>query len=188
MDVAELKFVIALLSKPDYRAPITEIKPEPKTSALERDRICRELRDRQLVNCMEEVLKLQISATGESLLRLDPIGTPITPQELKALRTCRDKQREITPKQTGLNDSDREWVIPSLLKRGWLEPTKSRILEVWLTEKGKYYLAEEYLPPGNGSLTLTINQMRDYLQFLRDYFSQPASPLISPPIPANLNS
>ncbi|MGL5082275.1 MAG: hypothetical protein ACRC8A_12390 [Microcoleaceae cyanobacterium] len=184
MDVAELKFLLNLLNKPNYRAAITEIKLDPKTSALERDRICRELRDHRLIDCVEDVLKIKIAPGGESLLRLDPIGVPMAPQELKALKVCHEKEQEIAPKQAGLSESEREWVIPSLIKRGWIEATKKRIQDVWLTEKGKYYLAEEYLPSGSGNLSLTTTQIADYLQFLRAYFS----PQTSNTLPGSISS
>ncbi|MGF1494456.1 MAG: hypothetical protein ACFBSC_18840 [Microcoleaceae cyanobacterium] len=149
---------------------ITEIKlVDPKVSAAERDRICRELCERQLVKCVEDILKLEISASGESLLRLDPIGVPMAPQELKALKTCQAKAKEITPKQTGLAPSEQDWVIPSLINRGLINATKKRIKDVWLTRQGKEYLAREYLPSGGSSISLTETQVISYLNFLRAY-------------------
>ncbi len=58
MEVQELKFLLDLLGFPDYRAAITQIKPNPKTKAAERDSLCRTLCDRQLVGYAEEILSL----------------------------------------------------------------------------------------------------------------------------------
>ncbi len=168
MDVKELKFLLKLVGKPDYRASITELKPNSKTSASERDRICRQLRERDLVGYSEEIQKLKIAPPGQSLLKLDPAGLPVTPQELKILQAC--ENGAITPGKTNITPAKtRQALIDSLAHRGFIEPVQTQIKEVWLTEQGKEYLREEYMPLGAGNFTMTKAMLADYLRFLRKF-------------------
>ncbi|HEY9667316.1 MAG TPA: transcription factor RcaD, partial [Coleofasciculaceae cyanobacterium] len=61
METIELKFLLKLLGKQDYRAPIREVSPNSKTLASERDRICRKLCDRELVSYSSEICKFKIT-------------------------------------------------------------------------------------------------------------------------------
>lgn len=88
MDVKELKFLLKLLGKQLYRASISKIKPNDKTSAAERDRICRQLRDRKLVDCTEEIVKIKLTPSGQALLKLDSTSVPIDDAERKILQAC----------------------------------------------------------------------------------------------------
>ncbi|MEQ8538279.1 MAG: hypothetical protein RIB93_12630 [Coleofasciculus sp. D1-CHI-01] len=167
MDIKELKFLLKLLGKQDYRASITELKPNSKTPASERDRICRQLGERDLVGYSEEIQKLKIAPPGQSLLKLDPAGLPVTPQELKILQAC--EKGAITPGKTNITPAKtRQALIDSLAHRGFIEPVQTKIKDVWLTEPGKEYLREEYMPLGAGNLTMTKAMLADYLRFLRN--------------------
>ena len=68
MDTRELKFVLNLLGAPNYRAPISQVKPNNRTKAAERDSICRTLRDRGIVDCSEENRRMSHCTAGECLI------------------------------------------------------------------------------------------------------------------------
>ena len=171
MKTDELKFLLKLLGCPDYRAAISEIKPNSKTPAPKRDRICRDLGDdREWVACTEEVTKIKIVPPGKALLKLDSASLPITSQELKILQACEkgtipSSQTRVTPAKT------RQEIIEKLIERGLIEAAETKLKEVWLTERGKEYLAKEYDPRGAGNISLTKNMLADYLQFLRTHLS-----------------
>lgn len=183
MDIKELKFLLKLVGKQDYRASITELKPNSKTSASERDRICRQLRERDLVGYSEEIQKLKIAPPGQSLLKLDPAGLPVTPQELKILQAC--EKGAITPGKTNITPAKtRQALIDSLAHRGFIEPAQTKIKDVWLTEPGKEYLREEYTPLGAGNLTMTKAMLADYLRFMRKFLRRELQAVTASPTPA----
>ncbi len=171
METIELKFLLKLLGFPDYRAPLSKIKPNSKTSVAEGERICRKLRERELVDCSYEITKFKIASPGKALLKLDPAKLPVTPQELKTLQACENKT--ITPGKTGIPEAERQTVIQSLANRGLIQVDKKdkKIKEVWLTERGNESLREEYDPGGGGNITLTKNMLAYYLRFLRKSLS-----------------
>jgi hypothetical protein len=173
MEVKELKFLLKLLGQPSYRAKITELSPTSATKASERDKICRDLCDRLLVECIEEITKLGITEAGKSLLKIDSTTLPINDQELKALKAC--ETETISPGKTGLPPDSRQAVISSLVERGFIKASKVDIKEAWLTQQGKDYLAREYTPEGKGNITITKVQIGNYVNFLREFFS--TSPL-----------
>jgi len=183
MDVKELKFLLKLVGKQDYRASITELKPNSKTPASERDRICRQLGERDLVGYSEEIQKLKIAPPGQSLLKLDPAGLPVTPQELKILQAC--EKGAITPGKTNITPAKtRQALIDSLAHRGFIEAAQTRIKDVWLTEPGKEYLREEYTPLGAGNLTMTKAMLADYLRFMRKFLPRELQAVTTSPTPA----
>ncbi|HEY9674179.1 MAG TPA: hypothetical protein V6D11_22260, partial [Waterburya sp.] len=166
-----LKFLLKLLSFPDYRAPLSKVAPNSKTPAAERERICRKLRDRNLVDYSCEITKFKITPLGKERLKLDTDELPVTPEELKLLKAC--ERKTITPAKTGIAEAQRQSVIQSLADRGLIQFGKrdQKIKEVWLTEEGKTCLREEYEPRGAGNITLTKKMLADYLQFLRESLS-----------------
>lgn len=163
MDVTELKFLLKLLGFADYRAVITKVEPNPKTKASERDRIGRQLIERGLVDCTEEVKKLAIAPPGKSLLQADPSTLPISEQELKVLKAT--AKGTISPGQTGVAADQRQAVIQSLAARGFIKIIDKKFKEVWLTERGKEFLRDEF--ESNSSSTITLKMLTEYLRFLR---------------------
>ncbi|MBW4681869.1 MAG: hypothetical protein KME19_17395 [Microcoleus vaginatus WJT46-NPBG5] len=164
MDVLELKFLLELLGFPDYRAPISKIKPNPQTKAAERDSICRNLCDRELVAYSCEVLQLSIAPPGKSLLKLDTTRLPIAESEVQVLKACADSS--ITPAQTGLSANSRQAIIQGLAERGLIKAEKTQINEVWLTQRGLEYLQDEYNPSGTAPV-ISLDMLTHYLRFLR---------------------
>lgn len=164
MDVIELKFLLKLLGYPDYRAAIAEVKPNSKTKASERNRICRQLIERGLVDCTEEIKKLAIAPPGKSLLQADPTTLPISEQELKVLKAT--AKSSITPRETGVAADQRQAVIKSLAARGFIKIIDKKFKEVWLTERGKEFLRDEF-ESNSSSGTINLKMLTEYLRFLR---------------------
>lgn len=177
MDTVELKFLLKLLGFADYRAPLSKITPNSKTSAANRERICRKLRDRELVDCSKEVTKLKIAPPGKALLKLDPAELPVTNQELKVLRAS--EREKISPGKTGIPSEERQGIIQKLADRGLIE-LETKIKEVWLTKRGQEYLRVEYTCKGSNP-TISLDLLANYLCFLRK--SLPVQPdIVLPPV------
>ncbi|MDJ0741841.1 MAG: hypothetical protein QNJ32_00610 [Xenococcaceae cyanobacterium MO_167.B27] len=169
MESIELKFLLKLLGYKNHRAAISKIRPNSKTKASERDKICRQLTERKLVECTEEIIKIKSTYYGKNLLKLDESREKLTEQEFKILHTCSNKA--ISPSDTRVSPAQtRKTLIKKLITQG-LITTETKIKEVWLTDRGKKYLAKEYNPSGGGNITLSKKMLADYLHFLREYLS-----------------
>lgn len=168
MEIIELKFLLKLLGKPDYTSPVSEVKPNSKTKAAQRDKICRQLRDRSLVSCTEEVTKIKITPPGKELLKVDSSELQITPEEFKILKAC--ETEAITPATTKVTPTQkRDEIIDKLIAQGMVGVAATKLTQVCLTDRGKEYLGKEYNPEGGGNITLSKNMLADYLKFLRQY-------------------
>jgi predicted transcriptional regulator len=163
MDAKELKFLLKLLSFPNYRSPLSQIQPTPKMRSLERNSICRELRDRELVACREQIKNLTIAPPGKSLLKIDSTQLPVTPEEIKVLQAS--SQGTISPGKVGIPAANRETVIEGLANRGFIK-TEKEIKEVWLTPRGEQFLVEEY-QSNSSSANITLKMLTDYLRLMR---------------------
>lgn len=163
MDTIELKFLLKLLGFTDYRAPLSKITPNSKTTAAERTRVCSKLRDRELVDCSYEMTKLKIASPGKALLKLDPAGLPVTDHELKVLRAS--EKEKITPGKTGVPAAERQAIIQGLAERGLIE-LETKIKEVWLSTRGQEYLRDEYTSKGSNP-AISLEMLTNYLCFLR---------------------
>ncbi|MBD2017175.1 transcription factor RcaD [Microcoleus sp. FACHB-53] len=180
MDTIELKFLLKLLGFPDYRAPLSKITPNSKTSATERERICRKLLTRDLVECSYEVTKLKIAPPGKALLKSDSTELPVTDQELKVLRAS--EKEKISPGKTGVPAAERGAIIQRLADRGLIE-LETKVKEVWLSKHGQEYLRDEYTAKGT-NLVLNLDMLNNYLSFLRKSL-QVKPDRVSPPLPTN---
>lgn len=168
LDTIELKFILNLVNKPNYLSPISQIKPNSKTKASERDKICRQLQEKQLVDYTSQRHTIKLTAAGKSLLKLAKGEHLLTDKELKIIQGCQDGA--ITPSQIKISPaSQRDEAINSLIEKGFLEEASNKIKEVWLTEKGKTYLAQDFTPTGGGNVTLSKKMLGDYIQFLRQF-------------------
>lgn len=182
MDTIELKFLLKLLDFPEYRALIAQIQPNPNTTAVERDTICRQLADRDLVAFSEEVLKIKIAPPGKALLKLDTSKLPITKYELKVLQSCGESS--VTPAQTGLTGESRQTLIKALIDRGLIQAEKTQIKEVWLTKRGQEYLRDEYNPSGNTPI-ISLDMLASYIRFMRRSIRIQSQPIEIPVISTN---
>lgn len=163
MEINELKFLLKLLGFPDYRALLSRAAPNSIKVAAEREQICHQLRDRQLVDCSYEVTKLKIAPPGKAILKLDPTGLPLTEWELKVLRMC--EKGGITPGRTGVPTTERQAIIQGLADRGLIE-LETKIKEVWLSQGGQEFLRDEFNPKGS-AYAIALNLVGNYLRFLR---------------------
>lgn len=168
MKVTELKFLLKLVGRENYQGKISELKPNTKMTIPETERICRDLRDRELVAYSEEITKIKINSAGKALLKVDTNDLPITADDLKILKACAT-EAIISSKTKVTPTEKRQKLIASLVERGLINAAATKIERVWLTETGKKFLAEEYNPKGFSSV-LSLDLLNNYLCFLRKYF------------------
>ncbi|WP_009631523.1 hypothetical protein [Synechocystis sp. PCC 7509] len=166
MENIELKFVLKLLDAPNYREALAKIKLS-SLKASDRDKTCRQLLERELVGVTYEVSKFKIASAGMALLKIESVQLPVTAQELKILNSC--QKAAISPSKTGIAAPEAQKLVQALLEKGLIQVNKTdkKIKEVWLTERGKEYLQQQYDPSGKGNITLTKNMLATYLKFLR---------------------
>ena len=137
----ELKFLRRLLEQ-GGRSDIANLSPNEKTPAAKRDRICKKLAAQGLVNYDSDVAKFTISPAGRMLLTLDTTSLPVTPDELTLLRGCRGS---MAPGQLSskIPMGDRQRLIRNLAERRMLKIRSVTIKEVWLTEIGRDFSAQQ---------------------------------------------
>ncbi len=179
MDSKALKFLLNLLSFPNYRAPIRHVKPTPKIKTAEKNYICQKLRDRDLVACSEKVKTLKISAPGKALLKLGQVQAGLTPKEFQVLQEI--SVGKISPNQINLTESDCSnltEIIENLAAQNLLV-LSTKIDEVWLTEKGQKFLIEEY-DPSDHSGTINFSLLADYLRLIRQFYRAKLPGVINP--------
>lgn len=162
----ELKILLLLLGFPNYRAPVSQIQPTPKLSTAARDRLCRQLQQKELICCEAIVTRLGLTATGRTLLDLDTSVLPVTPDEKYVLQSCRE--HSITPGQIHprVPPDQRQRLIARLAQQGLVKITKRQLGDVWLSERGQQFLRDECAPQGN-SPAISWTLMSHYLRFLR---------------------
>jgi hypothetical protein len=164
MKAIELKFLLKLLGQEGYRASISKLAPSDKIPTTERDKICRDLADREIVSYSREIKRFKIEPAGKGLLKQETTDLPLTEQHLAVLKACENKS--ITPGEVKkLAVDERQPVLQELEAKGFIQAEKSLIKEVWLTERGKDYLRDECSPTGTASISL--NLLGNYLNFLR---------------------
>ncbi len=167
MDTTEIKFLLKLLAYQNHRTSISKIRLGSTVKAFVRNQVCTQLNKRGLIEFTEKVVKIKISAEG--ITALDEDSRRLTPLQLKVLKACQKKA--ISPSDTRVSAAQgRETLIKELAAKG-LITVSTKINEVWLTDAGRKYLAEEYTPTGGGNIILNKKMLGDYLEFLRGYFS-----------------
>ena len=162
----EMKFLLRLLEhEPNYRIGISQIKPNSKTSANERDKACKKLCSEGLVEYVEEVVRYETKPAGKTLLKSDTSTIPVSLDELELLKVANTKVA--TPGQAKrVPASDRQRLLSQLKDRGLISVTKSQIKDVWLTSQGFQYLLDDCTPSSTSS-RLTFAMLGHYLTFLR---------------------
>ena len=180
----ELKFLLKLLGCEGYRGKITELSPNSKTKAAERNRICESLGSDEWVEYDSEISKFAIAPPGKTLLGLDTTSLPVTPDELAILKACKGS---MTPSGLGkkVPASDRQNIIRNLAERGMLKISGTTIKEVRLSAKGKQRLLNEYDPSGSRP-DITTTMLGSYVRFLRENLGQSGSlPTAQPNMQSN---
>ncbi|PSR19061.1 hypothetical protein C8255_04190 [filamentous cyanobacterium CCP3] len=169
----ELKFLLRLLEhSPDYRTQIGKIKLESKTPTSERNRICKSLCSRGLVEYTDEVQRYQTTAAGKTLLKSDADTLPVSvsPNELALLKVATTKA--VTPGTANkVPAGDRQQLLNQLKERGLITVSKSQIKDVWLTSQGIHYLLNDCTPTSS-SAKLSFSMLGNYLTFLRHSLGQ----------------
>lgn len=164
MDTPKLKFLLKLLGQEGYRGTIAQLRPNEKTTMTECDRICSSLAEEGIVNYSREVTQFQSTVAGQALLEKDLADAGISEQQRFVLHTC--ARQSATPSDLRkLHPAERQTVIQALVAQELVQIEKERVKEVWLTEKGYAFLQDECYPSGNDTITLDL--VKNYLQFLR---------------------
>jgi hypothetical protein len=172
MKPIELKFLFKLLGFPDYKSLISKIDLNKGTSASERDRICRDLSDRGLIDYVREIAKFRIEPAGKALLKQETSDLPISDLQLKALRACGEKS--INAGDSKVPPAERQAVLQSLEAKGLIKVDKVNIKEVWLTQAGHDYLQHECKL--SGTSPFNANLVQNYIDFLRTAFQSTGAP------------
>ncbi|PLZ07085.1 transcription factor RcaD [Fischerella thermalis] len=166
METKELKFLLKLLGCSNYRASLSG---SVFKTFKGKDKICRNLGDRNLVDFSREIATVKILSPGQALLKLDPAELPITDQERKVLEKLSKTSGKIIPsKITSLKAAERDTTLKTLSDRGLIEvelKIKRTKAEVWLTERGIEYLRDDYSP--KGAATIRLDLLNNYVRFLR---------------------
>jgi predicted transcriptional regulator len=169
----DLKFLLRLLEHaPNYRSKISNIKPEAKTPASERNRICKSLCSRGLVEYTDEIQQYQTTAAGKTLLKSDTSTLPVSvsSNELFLLKVATTKA--VTPGTASkVPAGDRQQLLSQLKERGLITVNKSQIKDVWLTSQGTHYLLNDCVPTSSIA-KLSFSMLGNYLTFLRQSLGQ----------------
>lgn len=169
MDTNELKFLLKLLGFPDYRSSLSASGFKDFKG---KDKICRDLGDRDLVDFSREIAAVKILPAGRALLKMNTEELPITDKELKVLDKIGKFSGKTAPSKitvSSVKAAERETILESLSERGLIEVEKKlkrTKAEVWLTERGQDYLRDEYTAKGFNPV-ISLDLLTNYLRFLR---------------------
>jgi DNA-binding MarR family transcriptional regulator len=169
MDTNELKFLLKLLGCPNYRSSLSASGFKDFKG---KDKICRDLGDRDLVDFSREIASVKILPAGRALLKMSTEQLPITDKELKVLEKIGKSSGKTAPSKitvSSVKAAEREAILESLGERGLIEvekQLKKTKAEVWLTERGQEYLRDEYTAKGSNPV-ISLDLLTNYLRFLR---------------------
>jgi DNA-binding PadR family transcriptional regulator len=166
----ELKFVLKLLGCPNYRSSLSASGFKDFKG---KDKICRDLGERGLVDYSREIASVKTLPAGRALLKTDKDQLPLTPNELKVLESLVKASAKIAPSKIGvksLKSEERDAILQRFHERGLIEvetKIKRQKAEVWLTERGQEYLREDYIPKKGTNPVISLDLLTNYLRFLR---------------------
>jgi DNA-binding MarR family transcriptional regulator len=169
MDTNELKFLLKLLGCTNYRSSLSASGFKDFKG---KDKICRDLGDRDLVDYSREIATVKILPPGSALLKMSTEQLPITDKELKVLEKIGKSSGKTAPSKitvSSVKAAEREAILESLGERGLIEvekQLKKAKAEVWLTERGQEYLRDEYTAKGSNPV-ISLDLLTNYLRFLR---------------------
>ncbi len=166
MEIQHLKILLKLLGQNNYQGKIGDIKPNTKTKIEETQRFCYQFWDSKLIYIEEKNITIKINNHGEQVLKNKENRNKLEINILKKCEKTKIKISEIniTPA------SKRDLLIEKLVTEKLIDIVDKKIIHVELTEKGKQYLAQEYLAEGLGNVSLPKALLNNYLVFIRDYF------------------
>lgn len=169
MDTSELKFLLKLLGCPNYR---TSLSASGFKDFKGKDKICRDLSDRDLVDFSREIAAVKILPAGRALLKMNTEELHITDKELKVLEKIGKFSGKTAPSKitvSSVKAAERETILESLSERGLVEvekKLKKAKAEVWITKRGIEYLQDEYTDKGSNPV-ISLDLLTNYLRFLR---------------------
>lgn len=167
METRELKFLLKLLGCENYRSSLS-------VAAFKftgRDKICRDLEQRGLIDYSREIASAKILPAGRSLLKVKAENLPISEAELKLLAKIAQSSTKVST--TSIKDvkaADREAILTGLSDRGFIQvDLKMRRTkpEVWLTERGLEFLRDDFIPKKATNPAISLEMLNNYLLFLR---------------------
>ncbi|MBD2778587.1 transcription factor RcaD [Iningainema tapete] len=176
METNELKFLLKLLGCTNYRTSLTASGFKDFKG---KEKICRDLGDRELIDFSREIATVKILPPGDALLKLDPAQLPITDRELRMLEKISKASGKIEPSKikSSLKAAEKGEILKTLSERGLIEvenKMKKTKAEVWLTQRGEEYLRSDYNPKGSAAISLDL--LNNYLSLFRKTLrSQPES-------------
>lgn len=169
MDSNELKFLLKLLGCENYRSPLAATIWK---SFSGKDKICRTLGDRELIDYSREIASVKILPPGRALLKLDASQLPIGEIELKILEKIGKTSAKLKPSElTFVKAAERQEILQNLAKRGLVEietQLQKKKAEVWLTQRGQEYLRDEFTAKGTHPI-ISLDLLTNYLRFLRKF-------------------
>lgn len=168
MEIQHLKILLKLLGQDNYQGKIGDIKPNTKTKIEETQRLCYKLYHNKLVYIEQKNIAIKINGNGEKVLKNRESRNKL---EINILKKCQKTKIRISEINI-IPTSKRDLLIDKLVKENLIDIADKKITHVELTEKGKQYLAEEYLPQGLGNISLTKTLLNNYLTFIRHYFKE----------------
>jgi hypothetical protein len=169
METNELKFLLKLLGCPNYRSSLSGSNFK---SFKGKEKLCRDLGDRALVDFSREIAAVKILPAGRALLKMSIEQLPITDKELKVLEKISKSSGKTAPSKitvSSVKAPERETILESLGERGLIEvekQLKKAKAEVWLTERGQEHLRDEYTAKGSKPV-ISLDLLTNYLRFLR---------------------
>ncbi len=171
MDIKELKILLKLLNKENYRGKISEVKPNDKTTVNVTRNLCEQLFNRQYIEIEEQILKIKITNNGKDFLKKKNIIEQLNDLEVKVLESC--FVSVVKPSEINLKPaSKRNELIGKLLEKELIIIAEKQITQIWLTSEGEEFLAQEFLTEGIGNINLSKQLLNNYLIFIRKYFRE----------------
>ncbi|MGJ3248189.1 MAG: hypothetical protein ACFE0I_19155 [Elainellaceae cyanobacterium] len=156
-------------NRPDYRSPLSALTLT--NSLSDRNRACRQLRDRGFIDCFDEIIRFRTAPPGKALLNLDAENLPVTAIELSVLQA--GEPGYTTPREISkIRKGDRQILLQDLANRGLIQ-VETQVKDVWITAAGKLHLYKDYVPQGNATISLSL--LGNYLQFMRQFDVQSAA-------------
>ncbi|MDX2099965.1 MAG: hypothetical protein SFW36_19495 [Leptolyngbyaceae cyanobacterium bins.59] len=163
LEAIELKFLLKLLGYPDYRTTLSQIDVSKTIS--DRNRACEKLTQKELIGYHRDIQKFRIESAGKALLKQEPSILPLSEQQLVVLKACETKSILASELSKKIASSERQPLIQDLESKGFIQVEKSQIKDVWLTDEGIEFLAKDFSPGGNS--TISLNLLGNYVKFLR---------------------
>ncbi len=176
METIELKFLLKLLVCTDYRSALSGSSFKGFKG---KEKICRDLNDRGLVDFSSEISSVKILPPGEALLKTVDDQLPLTPSELKVLDNIGKASGKISKSKItvkSLKSAERDAILQRFHQRGLIEvetKIKKQKAEVWLTKRGQEYLRDDYIPKKGSNPVISLDMLSHYLRFLRKSLGSP---------------